>query len=123
MIDPASLDLAIQIINSHAIHFMGIYSHSGNSYISSSSSSSSSTTDNQQQLQKIIEIANQEKEMMKEFATKLRNRGITIPPFVISIGATPSCSSLDSGSSNNSNDNNSSNNNNTAEQWEIHPGK
>jgi D-serine deaminase-like pyridoxal phosphate-dependent protein len=76
-VDPSSTyaeDLACSLSKSDAIQFDGILTHAGHSYFAHS-------------MEEIVEIAEQERSLMVNFAQWLRGNNITVP--AISVGSTP----------------------------------
>jgi D-serine deaminase-like pyridoxal phosphate-dependent protein len=71
---PASLELARRIAGSSSLHFDGILSHSGHAYHGESR-------------EEIVAIAEQERQVMADFADLLRAAGIAVPG--VSVGSTP----------------------------------
>lgn len=83
-VDPKSayaVELAKALAESKAVIFDGILSHSGHSYTARSR-------------KEIMPFAHEERNVMLEFADKLRKKGIPVPG--ISIGSTPAMSVIDS---------------------------
>ncbi len=77
-VDPASAqaeELVAKLSGSELLSFDGILSHSGHAYAGTSR-------------EEILVAANQERDIMVNFAERMRKRGLTIP--AVSIGSTPS---------------------------------
>jgi len=82
-VDPSSpfaADLVQMLAESGDLHFDGILSHSGHAYYGTTR-------------EEILNVANQERDVMVGFATRMRNRGYKIPD--ISIGSTPAMSVIE----------------------------
>lgn len=76
---PASVALARRLSTSAAVTFAGILTHSGHAYSARSQ-------------KKLAAVAEQERRVMVEFATRLREAGITVP--AVSVGSTPAMSAV-----------------------------
>lgn len=82
-VDPASdeaRDLARRLDRSNSLRFDGILTHSGHAYHADSRSA-------------LQAIAAQERDVMSEFAERLRRDGVEVP--AVSIGSTPAMSAVD----------------------------
>jgi D-serine deaminase-like pyridoxal phosphate-dependent protein len=77
---PLAKEIPRRISELSHLNFAGILTHAGHSYHASSS-------------EELLEIARQERDLMKEFAATLREEGVVIP--VISIGSTPTITQID----------------------------
>jgi D-serine deaminase-like pyridoxal phosphate-dependent protein len=82
-VDPMSAyaeELARSLAESKTLIFDGVLSHSGHSY-------------NARRREEITPVANQERDVMHDFAERMRSKGIHVP--AISIGSTPALSVID----------------------------
>lgn len=68
------------ISDSSNLNFAGILTHAGHSYHAGSP-------------EKLLEIAQQERDVMRNFAEDLRSKGLTVPD--VSVGSTPTMSAID----------------------------
>jgi D-serine deaminase-like pyridoxal phosphate-dependent protein len=78
---PEALETARRIHDSPALDFAGILTHAGHSY-------HARTRD------ELLSIARRERDVMVEFAGRLRAEGLTVP--VVSVGSTPTATHVDS---------------------------
>lgn len=78
--DPMAIAIPRAISSASNLHFAGILTHAGHSYHGRSA-------------EEILTIARQERNIMVDFASKLRSDGIDVP--IVSIGSTPTITHVD----------------------------
>lgn len=77
---PAALELSQLIADAANLEFAGLLTHAGHSYHAQTSA-------------ELLQIARQERDLMKDLAGELRGRGLPVP--IVSIGSTPTLSAVD----------------------------
>jgi D-serine deaminase-like pyridoxal phosphate-dependent protein len=78
--NPAAIDIARRIQDSRNLRFAGILTHAGHSYHARSK-------------QELLALARHERDLMSDFAERLRSASIEVP--VVSIGSTPTATHYD----------------------------
>jgi D-serine deaminase-like pyridoxal phosphate-dependent protein len=77
---PEALEIPRRISDAHALRFAGILTHAGHSYHARSR-------------EELLAVARHERDLMREFAGRLRDEGLEVP--VVSVGSTPTMTQVD----------------------------
>jgi D-serine deaminase-like pyridoxal phosphate-dependent protein len=77
---PEALEIPRRISDARALRFAGILTHAGHSYHARSR-------------EELLAVARHERDLMREFAGRLRDEGVEVP--VVSVGSTPTMTQVD----------------------------